>query len=109
MGAGVPMRAPYLSRKDSEHNLAARPRVPQRRRFIADEGNLPIREPNELGLSLSPTADARGFPTSLTLLSRRTVKEESTPRIENPRLERKLQQQLRAKTLETEILREALE
>ena len=93
------MRTPDMSRKDSQ------PPMPMR-----------------LGLSLSPSADACGIPNSLTLLSRRTPDGAMTPgaapkgsgtaaaeSMDLSRQAKELQRRLRNKTLENEILREALE
>jgi hypothetical protein len=115
-------RTPDMSRKDSQPDMPMRPNGQRRRRFAAAEAKPYLRDRAEQGLSLSPSADACGIPNSLTLLSRRTLNGATTPgsipkgsRIsgaESMDLSRQandLQRRLRNKTLENEILREALE
>jgi hypothetical protein len=111
-----------MSRKDSERYLHMRLKVQRRRRFSAVEEKLYVRDQDEPGLSLSPAADAGGMPNSLRLRLRKALNGSvtngalpgdagaSTPGLMDLRWPaRELQRRLRNKTLENEILKEALE
>jgi hypothetical protein len=103
-----------MSRRDSQRYIPIGLNVQPRRRFVGAENKSYVRDRAEQGLSLSPSADASGTPNSLTLLSRRALKRATAQAATAESLDlrwlaKELQLRLRNKTLENEILREALE
>lgn len=111
-----------MSRKDSERHPHLRLKVQRRRRFIAADEKPYGRDQDEPGLSLSPAADASGRPSRLVLHAPRECNGSvtrgmklvdagaSTAGLMDLRfLAKELQRRLKNKTLENEILKEALE